>query len=45
MEDLFDRYVGDREQYVGWRSNYLYEEYKDERGLQTAYIYLYAFLQ
>ena len=27
---------------MGWRSNYLYEEYKDERGLQTAYIYLYA---
>ena len=23
-----------------WYSNYLYEEYKDERGLQTAYIYL-----
>ncbi len=42
MEDLFDRYVVTEEQYVGWRSNYLYEEYKDERGLQTAYIYLYA---
>ena len=27
---------------MGWHSNYLYEEYKDERGLQTAYIYLYA---
>lgn len=41
-EDLFDRYLATEEQYVGWRSNYLYEEYMDEKGLQTAYIYLYA---
>lgn len=41
-EDLFDRYLVTEEQYIGWRSNYLYEEYKDESGLQTAYIYLYA---
>ena len=41
-EDLFDRYLVTEEQYIGWRSNYLYEEYRDERGLQTAYIYLYA---
>ena len=41
-QDLFDRYLVTEERYVGWRSNYLYEEYKDERGLQTAYIYLYA---
>ncbi len=41
-QDLFDRYLVTEEQYVGWHSNYLYEEYKDERGLQTAYIYLYA---
>ena len=26
---------------MGWRSNYLYEDYKDERGLQRTYIYLY----
>lgn len=41
-QDLFDRYLVTEERYVGWRSNYLYEEYKDERGLQTTYIYLYA---
>lgn len=41
-EDLFDRYLVTEEQYIGWRSNYLYEEYKDAGGLQTAYIYLYA---
>lgn len=41
-QDLFDRYLVTEERYAGWRSNYLYEEYKDERGLQTAYIYLYA---
>lgn len=41
-EDLFDRYLVTEEQSEGWRSNYLYEEYKDERGLQTAYIYLYV---
>lgn len=40
-EDLFDRYLVSEEQYEEWHSNYLYEEYKDERGLQTAYIYLY----
>lgn len=41
-EDLFDRYLVTEEQHIGWRSNYLYEEYKDESGLQNAYIYLYA---
>lgn len=41
-EDLFDRYLVTEEQSEGWNSNYLYEEYKDERGLQTAYIYLYV---
>lgn len=44
-EELFDRYLVTEEttqKYVGWRSNYLYEEYKDEQGLQTAYIYLYV---
>lgn len=43
-EDLFDRYLVTEEitqKYVGWRSNYLYEEYKDEQGLHRAYIYLY----
>ena len=43
-EDLFDRYLVTEEitqKYVGWRSNYLYEEYKDEQGLHKAYIYLY----
>lgn len=44
-EDLFNRYLVTEEitqKYVGWRSNYLYEDYKDERGLQRAYIYLYV---
>lgn len=41
-EDLFERYLVTEEQSEGWNSNYLYEEYKDERGLQTAYIYLYV---
>ncbi|MBD5516535.1 MAG: peptidoglycan DD-metalloendopeptidase family protein [Lachnospiraceae bacterium] len=44
-EDLFNRYLVTEEttqKYVGWRSNYLYEEYKDDRGLQRAYIYLYV---
>ncbi|MDE6739102.1 MAG: M56 family metallopeptidase [Lachnospiraceae bacterium] len=43
-EDLFNRYLVTEEtlqKYVGWRSNYLYEDYKDERGLQRTYIYLY----
>ena len=43
-EELFDRYLvteGGSTEYTGWQSNYLYEEYKDERGLQSAYIYLY----
>ncbi|MDE7259430.1 MAG: M56 family metallopeptidase, partial [Lachnospiraceae bacterium] len=34
-EDLFNRYLVTEEttqKYVGWRSNYLYEDYKDERG-------------
>ena len=33
-EDLFNRYLVTEEtlqKYVGWRSNYLYEDYKDER--------------
>ncbi len=44
-EELFDRYLAIEEtlqKYVGWRSNYLYEEYEDEQGIQTAYIYLYV---
>lgn len=44
-EDLFNRYLVTEEttqKYVGWRSNYLYEEYKDEQGLQRTYIYLYV---
>ncbi len=43
-EELFDRYLvteGGSTEYTGWQSNYLYEEYKDEHGLQSAYIYLY----
>lgn len=38
-EDLFDRYLVTEEDDTGWRSNYLYEEYKDEKGLQTSCIY------
>lgn len=38
-EDLFDRYLVTEEVNTGWHSNYLYEEYKDEQGLQTSYIY------
>lgn len=44
-EELFDRYLtmeGNAQKSVGWHSNYLYEEYKDEQGLQTADIYLYV---
>lgn len=44
-EDLFDRYLVSEDapqKYMEWQSNYLYEEYKDERGLQTTYIYLYT---
>ncbi|MBD5488789.1 MAG: peptidoglycan DD-metalloendopeptidase family protein [Lachnospiraceae bacterium] len=44
-EDLFNRYLvteDTTQKYVGWRSNYLYEDYKDERGLQRTYIYLYV---
>lgn len=41
-EDLFDRYLVTEENEEGWHSNYLYEEYKDEKGLQTAYIYLFV---
>lgn len=44
-EELFDRYLTMEEntqKSVGWHSNYLYEEYKDEQGLQTADIYLYV---
>lgn len=43
--ELFDRYLTMEEntqKSVGWYSNYLYEEYKDEQGLQTADIYLYV---
>lgn len=43
-EELFERYLALEEttqKYMGWRSNYLYEEYEDEEGVQTAYIYLY----
>ena len=40
-QNLFDRYlVTEGEPHDTWQSNYLYEEYKDEKGLQTAYIYL-----
>ena len=41
-EDIFDRYLVQEtlQNAAGWESNYLYEEYKDEQGLQTAYIYL-----
>lgn len=41
-EDLFDRYLVTEENEEGWHSNSLYEEYKDEKGLQTAYIYLFV---
>ncbi|MBD5523789.1 MAG: peptidoglycan DD-metalloendopeptidase family protein [Lachnospiraceae bacterium] len=44
-KDLFNRYLvteDTTQKYVGWRSNYLYEDYKDERGLQRTYIYLYV---
>ncbi|MDE7131635.1 MAG: peptidoglycan DD-metalloendopeptidase family protein [Lachnospiraceae bacterium] len=44
-EDLFNRYLvteDTTQKYVGWRSNYLYEDYKDEWGLQRTYIYLYV---
>lgn len=40
-EDLFERYLVTEENREGWHSNYLYEEYKDEKGLHTAYIYLF----
>lgn len=40
-QDLFNRYlVTEGALHDTWQSNYLYEEYKDEKGLQTAYIYL-----
>lgn len=42
-EVLFDRYLvteGAQSQ-TNWQSNYLYEEYQDERGSHSAYIYLY----
>lgn len=44
--ELFDRYLVTEEltqKYTGWRSNYLYEEYKDEQGVHSAYIYLWIF--
>ncbi len=43
--ELFDRYLATEEsfrEYEAWVSNYLYEEYKDERGIHSAYIYLYV---
>ena len=45
VEELFDRFLTIEEslqKYVGWRSNYLYEEYKNGQGVQTANIYLYV---
>lgn len=41
-EDLFDRYLATEDNDTEWHSNYLYEEYKDEKGVHTAYIYLYV---
>lgn len=42
-EQLFDRYlVTEEAAQEHWRSNYLYEEYQDERGVHSAYIYLYV---
>lgn len=46
-EDLFDRYLVTEttQKYEGesWHSNYLYEEYKDEQGTHSTYIYLYLY--
>ena len=42
-KELFDRYLVTEETtqtYVDWHSNYLYEEYKDEQGVHTEYIFL-----
>ena len=39
---LFDRYLTSEEESTYWHSNYLYEEYKDAKGLHKAYIYLEA---
>lgn len=41
--ELFDRYLATEEEtqkHREWVSNYLYEEYKDEQGIHSAYIYL-----
>ncbi|MDE6847010.1 MAG: peptidoglycan DD-metalloendopeptidase family protein [Lachnospiraceae bacterium] len=41
--ELFDRYLvteGATQKHREWVSNYLYEEYKDEQGIHSAYIYL-----
>ena len=43
-EELFDRYLAMEEQPIaentGWCSNFLYEEFEDEKGNHKAYIYL-----
>lgn len=44
-ETLYDHYIVSEDvtqKYKGWRSNYLYEEYEDEQGIHTTYIYLYV---
>lgn len=41
--ELFDRYLATEEEtqkHREWVSNYLYEEYEDEQGIHSAYIYL-----
>lgn len=43
-KELFDRYLVTEEtaqRQTGWHSNYLYEEYQDEQGSHSTYIYLY----
>ena len=42
-KELFNRYSTSEEESTYWHSNYLYEEYKDAKGLHKAYIYLYVF--
>ncbi|MCM1121485.1 MAG: M23/M56 family metallopeptidase [Eubacterium sp.] len=42
-KELFDRYLVTEETprlHADWRSNYLYEEYQDEQGIHTEYIFL-----
>lgn len=44
-EILYDHYIVSEDvtqKYKGWQSNYLYEEYEDEQGIHTTYIYLYV---